>query len=65
MQLGLSKSERAFKIFALTLVIGFSLLAFFPVVYAFSAAISGKVAYETGKVLLFPVNPSFEVFELI
>jgi putative aldouronate transport system permease protein len=65
MQLGLSKSERAFKIFALTLVGGFSLLAFFPVVYAFSASISGKIAYETGQVLLMPVNPTFEVYELV
>ncbi len=65
MQIGLSRSERAFKIFALTLVGGFSLLAFFPVVYAFSASISGKIAYETGQVLITPVDTTFEVYELI
>ncbi len=65
MQHGLSRSERGFRFFALTLVGGFSLLAFFPVVYAFSASISGKIAYETGQVLLTPVNPTFEVYELV
>ncbi len=61
----LSQSERGFKIFALTLVTAFSLLAFFPVIYAFSASISGKVAYETGQVFLLPKDPSFRVYELI
>ncbi|MEM7114615.1 MAG: carbohydrate ABC transporter permease [Chloroflexota bacterium] len=65
MQLGLSRSERTFKIFALTLVGGFSLLAFFPVVYAISASISGKIAYETGQVILTPIDTTFEVYELI
>ncbi|MGB1249522.1 MAG: carbohydrate ABC transporter permease [Candidatus Promineifilaceae bacterium] len=65
MQQRISRSERTFKIFSLTLIIGFSLLAFFPVVYAFSASISGKIAYETGRVLLLPIDTTFEVYELI
>ena len=65
MQLSLSRSERTFKIIALTLVGGFSLLAFFPVVYAFSASISGKIAYETGQVVLTPVDTTLDVYQLI
>lgn len=65
MQQRISRSERTFKIFAITLVTAFSLLAFFPVVYSFSASISGKFAYETGSVLLFPRDTTFEVYELI
>ena len=65
MQQRISRSERTFKIFALTLVTGFSLLAFFPVIYAFSASISGKIAYETGRVFLTPIDTTFEVYELI
>ncbi len=65
MQQRISRSERTFKLFALALVGGFSLLAFFPVIYAFSASISGKIAYETGQVLLLPRDTTFEVYELI
>ena len=65
MNFGLSRSERTFRIFALLLVGGFSLMAFYPVVYAFSASISGKLAYETGRVILTPIDTTFEVYELI
>ncbi len=61
----ISQSERAFKLFAITLVTIFALLAFYPVMYAFSASISGKGAYETGRVLLFPKDTTFQVYELI
>lgn len=61
----LSKSELIFKIFAITLVTVFSLLAFYPVLYAFSASISGKIAYEAGRVVLFPKDMNFQVYELI
>lgn len=60
-----SKSELIFKIFAITLVTAFSLLAFYPVLYAFSASISGKIAYEAGRVILFPKDVNFQVYELI
>lgn len=60
-----SKSELIFKIFAITLVTVFSLLAFYPVLYAFSASISGKIAYEAGRVVLFPKDVNFQVYELI
>lgn len=65
MQQRTSRSERSFKLFAITLVTAFSLLAFFPVVYAFSASISGKFAYEAGQIVLFPRQTTFEVYELV
>ena len=65
MQQRISSSERTFKIFAVTLVTAFALLAFFPVVYSFSASISGKFAYETGRVVLLPKDTTFEVYGLI
>ena len=61
----LSRSELIFKLFAITLVTSFGLLAFYPVVYAFSASISGKIAYEAGRVVLFPQDTTFQVYELI
>ena len=61
----LSKSEFIFKAFAVALVTAFSIMAFYPVLYAFSASISGKIAYEAGKVVLFPKDTTFQVYELI
>ena len=61
----LSRSELTFKTFAIVLVTIFSLLAFYPVIYAFSASISGKMAYEAGKVVLFPKDVTFQVYEVI
>ena len=61
----LSKSELIFKIVAILLVTLFALLAFYPVIYSFSASISGKIAYESGEVVLLPRDISFQVYELI
>lgn len=63
--IGLSRSEWIFKAFAITLVTIFGVLAFYPVFYAFSASISGKVAYEAGQIVLFPKDTTFQVYELI
>ena len=60
-----SKSELIFKVLAVSLVAAFSLMAFYPVLYAFSASISGKIAYESGRVILFPQDMTFQVYELI
>ena len=61
----LSKSELIFKIVAILLVTLFALLAFYPVVYSFSASVSGKIAYEAGEVVLFPKDANFQVYELV
>ncbi len=61
----LSRNEIIFKIIAYTLGGAFAIMALYPVVYAFSASISGKVAYETGKVVLLPRNINFQVYSRI
>ncbi|KAA3662034.1 MAG: carbohydrate ABC transporter permease [Chloroflexi bacterium] len=61
----LSRSELIFKLFAVSLVTIFGLMAFYPVFYAFSASISGKLAYEAGKIVLLPKDTTFQVYELI
>ena len=61
----LSKSELIFKTLAITFVVIFALMAAYPLIYAFSASISGKIAYEAGDVVLFPQDTTFQVYELI
>ena len=60
-----SRSEVVFKLFAVGIVVIFSLMAFYPVFYSFSASISGKEAYETGQVILLPKDVTFQVYRLI
>ncbi|MDR2702470.1 MAG: carbohydrate ABC transporter permease [Spirochaetaceae bacterium] len=55
----------AFKIIAYSVTGIFSLLALYPVVYAFSASISGKMAYEFGDVVLFPKDVNFAVYNYL
>ncbi len=59
------KTEIGFKIVAYTVIGLFSLLAIYPVIYAFSSSISGKNAYEAGDVILLPKQIQFLVYELI
>ncbi len=61
----LSRNEIVFKFVSYILIGVFALAALYPVLYAFSASISGKVAYETGKVILLPKDINFEVYGLI
>ncbi len=61
----LSKNEVVFKVVSHILIGIFALSALYPVLYAFSASISSKVAYETGKVVLLPKGINFEVYGLI
>ena len=61
----LSRSELIFMIFAVAVVTIFSLLTLYPMLYAFSASISGKIPYEAGQVVLFPKDVTFQVYELI
>ena len=63
--LRLSRSELIFKALALSIIVIFSLMAFYPVFYAFAASISGKIPYESGDVVLLPKDVSFQVYELI
>ena len=61
----LNTSEIIFKIFAYVLTGVFAVGALYPVVYAFSASISGKMAYEFGEVVLLPKEVNFEVYKYL
>lgn len=61
----LTKSEIIFKVLAYVLIGSFAIMALYPVIYAFSASISGKLAYEAGEVILLPKNVNFQVYELV
>ena len=61
----LSSSETFFKILAYSFIGFFALAALYPVVYAVSASFSGKVAYESGRVILLPVDMTAQVYSLI
>jgi putative aldouronate transport system permease protein len=61
----LNSSEAGFKITAYVLTGLFSVTALYPVVYAVSASISGKMAYEFGEVVLFPKDINFDVYKYL
>ncbi|MFA6824933.1 MAG: carbohydrate ABC transporter permease [Sphaerochaetaceae bacterium] len=61
----LSKSEIAFKMFSYIIAILFSLLALYPLIYAFSVSVSGKLAYESGQVLLFPKSFTLTAYKMV
>lgn len=61
----LTKSEIIFKVLAYVLIGTFAIMALYPVIYAFSASISGKLAYEAGEVILLPKNVNFKVYQLV
>ena len=61
----LNKSEVIFKVISYVLLGALAIVALYPVIYAFSASISGKMAYESGQVILWPVNINFQVYELL
>lgn len=61
----LNRSEKLFKIFSYTLIIIFALLTLYPVLYAFSVSISGKVAYESGQIVLMPKDVTFQAYDMV
>ncbi len=61
----LNKSEIIFKIIAYVLVIIFAAMALYPILYAFSVSISGKVAYESGSILLLPKDITLEAYQMM
>ncbi len=61
----LNKSEIIFKIISYILIGAFGVMALYPVIYAFSASISGKMAYESGNVILLPKDVNFSVYKLL
>lgn len=61
----MSKSEVIFKAISYILIGAFAIMTLYPLIYAFSASISGKIAYEAGQVVLLPKNINFQVYRLI
>lgn len=61
----LDKSEKIFKVCSYMLVIVFALLALYPVLYACSVSISGKVAYESGQIVLLPKDVTFQAYDMV
>lgn len=61
----MSKSEVIFKAISYILIGAFAIMTLYPLIYAFSASISGKIAYEAGQVVLLPKNINFQVYHLI
>ncbi len=59
----LNRGEIIFKIIAYLLTTCLAIVALYPIIYAFSASISGKVAYESGMVTLFPVDIQFDTYK--
>lgn len=58
----LETSELIFKIFAYIFCIAFAIMCLYPFIYTISAAISGKHAYESGEIVLWPVDVQFDAF---
>ncbi len=50
------------KVFSYTFLTVFALFCVYPFVYAISAALSGRVAFYSGQVVLFPVELQFDAF---
>jgi putative aldouronate transport system permease protein len=61
----MDSSEIAFKIFAYIFVTLFALLCIYPIIYTFSAAISGGAAVNNGKVVFLPIDVQFEAFQAV
>lgn len=61
----LNRSEKIFKVCAYVLVIAFALMTLYPIVYAFSVSISGRVAYESGTITLLPKDVTFQAYNMV
>ncbi len=61
----LNKSEIAFKAFAYLIVIAFALMALYPLLYAFSVSISGKLAYESQSIILLPKDITLTAYKMV
>ena len=61
----MSRSEIIFKILSYLLITIFAIMCLYPIVYAFSVSISGKVAYETGQIKLFPKDLTISAYKIV
>lgn len=61
----LNRSEKVFKVCAYVLVIAFAAVTLYPIIYAFSVSISGRVAYESGTIQLLPKDVTFQAYNMV
>ncbi len=61
----MSRSEIIFKVIAYLLIAAFAVIALYPLIYAVSASMSGRAAYETGQVVLLPRDLDFQVYRIL
>lgn len=61
----LNRSEKAFKVFSYILVIVFAAITLYPVIYAFSVSVSGKLAYESGEIVFLPKDVNFQAYSIV
>lgn len=61
----LNRSEKVFKVCAYVLVIAFAAVTLYPIIYAFSVSISGRVAYESGTIQLWPKDVTFQAYNMV
>lgn len=61
----LNKSELLFKIFSYCIVILFAMMAIYPIIYTLSVSLSGKLAYESGQIVLFPKEITFTAYQMV
>ncbi len=61
----MNASEKIFKIISYILIGMVALFTLYPLIYTFSASLSSKDAYETGQVVLWPVQINFDVYKMI
>lgn len=61
----MSRSEIIFKILSYLLITIFTIMCLYPIIYAFSVSISGKVAYETGQIKLFPKDLTISAYKIV
>lgn len=59
----ISPGERAFYIFSYAVITFLALIVLYPLIYIVSASFSSASAVSTGKVVLWPVEPSIEGYK--
>ena len=61
----MSRSEIIFKILSYLLITIFAIMCLYPIIYAFSVSISGKVAYETGQIRICPKDLTNSAYKIV
>ena len=60
-----SKSEIIFRVFSYLFVTIFVIMCLYPILYAFSVSISGKIAYESGSIVFFPKDLTIDAYKVV